>query len=882
LGVRLAGRLTGDADRLEVIDSRLRELGKLRATATFDVEYNGDQVHATELALKISSSRPVLSLQTVQPFTVKLATGETVAENAQRELVHIALEGMPVAWVRPFVPGFEVAGEEIKGEFVASMRTADKVWLRTASPLSVHGLAVSRAGQPLLPPSDISLQAEVENSRSETRIRLGDLSLATPAGDRIAVKGELTMTAGAAEPAISGQGEIEAYLPTLLASYVPVGPVTAQGSVAWSHLGDLIQVDRLEARVATPEGRLLFGLSSPQPFRVNPAHRQAVAVSGPSGEILRMKYGRMLLRQLTASSGGLDLDGELTEGELIVRTDGEKLHVALAAPLKLEKLAVGTGGRVWLKDLTIEIDPTVEYSERGATAKLAAMRVRTGAGDNLISVQAEAETGPDLAQPKIQGIASIDFLVSALNGQPFLAGEAMPRQGKLTGEAKFSSDHDLLAEGRLTLNGFLLTSTGEPFPVANMSFRAGFNERGEIALQVPLLIDRAGERSDLTLAATLRPAEKGRTIDVKITGEHFVVDDALLLARVFPGFSTRKPASESPDKASPPAKPAEAIQRPAPTAAGTASAPLTTATAAPAEPGWAGLAGQVAINVKSLVYGRNFEVTGLTGRATVGPLRIAAENITAKLGADGQLKLDAEAKCLAGGPLPYTTKLNLDLKEFELGPVFKALDPAKAPTIEGRFNVRCLAEGAGRTLVDSMERTQGAFTLQSRKGIFRGLQQEATTLSLAARLLGSFGEKVEVIASGADLAAELAKQLAEVHFDQLKVRLSRDQSLNTRLADFSLVSPVIRLQGQGEGLITYEAGKSLIDQPLQLPVYMGVMGPVEAKISKSKLPVLSDERDELGYLKLREPFTVTGTLAKPNAGQLYSQIRRSLIDSLLH
>jgi hypothetical protein len=63
---------------------------------------------------------------------------------------------------------------------------------------------------------------------------------------------------------------------------------------------------------------------------------------------------------------------------------------------------------------------------------------------------------------------------------------------------------------------------------------------------------------------------------------------------------------------------------------------------------------------------------------------------------------------------------------------------------------------------------------------------------------------------------------------------------------------------------------------------MGVMGPVETMISKSKLRVLSDERDELGYLKLREPFTVGGTLARPNAGQLYSQIRRSLIDSLLH
>ena len=880
--VRLAGRLTGDASRLEVADSRLRELGRLGATAAFDVEYNGSQVHATELALNISGRSPVLSLQTMQPFTVKLATGETVAEDAQRELVHVALDGMPVAWVRPFLPGFEVTGGEVKGEFIASMRTADKVWLRTTAPLTVRGLVVSRAGRPILPPSDISFQAEAENSRSETRVRLGGLSLTTPAGDRLEVKGELAMTAGAASPAISVQGEVDANLPTLLAAYAPVGPLIAHGSVALSRLGDLVQVDRLDARVATPEGRLLLGFSSPQSFRVNPARRQITAVSGKPGEVLRVKYGRTPLGQLKAFCGNLELSGELSEGELVVRTDGEKLQIAAAAPLRVDKLAAGVGGQAWFRDLTVEIDPAAEYSERGATARLAALRVRTSAGDNLISGQAEATIGPDFAQPKFQGTASFDLAVSALAGQPFLAGGAVPRQGKLTGEATFSSDHDLLAEGRLTLNGFLSAATGEPLPVANLSFRAGFNEKGEIALQVPLLIDRAGERSDLTLAATLRPAAKGRTIDVRITSEHFVVDDALLLARAFPSGPAGNPATDARGKEAPPAKPTEPVLRPAPAAASPPPAPLAAATAVPAEPEWAGLAGQVAINVKSLVCGRSFEVTGLTGRATISPLRITAENVTAKLGTEGQLKLDAETKFVAGGPLPYASKLNLDVKEFEVGPVFKAWDPSKAPTIEGRFNVRCQAEGAGRTLVDLIERTQGVFVMQSRKGIFRGLQQEATTLSLAARLLGSFGEKVEVIASGAELAQELANQLAEVRFDQLNVRMSRDKSLNTRLADFSLVSPVIRLQGQGEGLITYEAGKSLVDEPLQLPVYMGVMGPVETKISKSKLPVLSDERDELGYLKLREPFTVTGTLARPNAGQLYSQIRRSLIDSLLH
>ena len=878
--VRMAGRLTGEVDRLEVIDSRLREFGRLGVAAAFDVEFDGAHVHATELTLSISGPRPLLSLQTVQPFTVALATGETVAEDAQRELVHIALDGMPVAWIRPFLHGFEVTGKEINGEFVASMRTADKVWLRTTSPLTVRGLTVVRGGRLLLPSTDISLQAEVEHSRSETRLRLGGLNLATSTGDRLDVKGELAMKAGAPSPTISAEGELDAALPTLLAAWAPVGPVTAHGAFAVASLGKMVRVDRLDARVATPEGRLLLGLSSLQPFRVDPAHRRITAVAGSSGEIARMKYGRMSLSQLKSFWSGLELTGELVEGELVVRTDGEKLQVAAAAPMRVEKLAAGADGQIWLKDLAVEVDPAVENTERGATVRLAALRVRTSAGENLISGQAEALVEPDFAQPKFQGTASFDLLVSALAGQPFLAGAAAPQQGRLTGEAKFSSDHDLLAEGRLTLNGFVSPSTGEPLPVANLSFRTGFNEKGEIALQVPLLIDRAGERSDLTLAATLRPSATGRTIDVRITGEHFVVDDALLLVRAFFPLPAGDRPSGPRDQKSPPAKPAEGAPRAAPVAV--APAPPAVALSVPVEPAWAGLVGQVAINVRSMVYGRNFEVTGLTGRATINPLRIAAENVTAKLGADGQLKLDAETNFLSGGSLPYASKLNLDLREFEVGPIFKALDPSKPPTIEGRFNVRCQAEGAGRTLGDSIERTQGAFVMQSRKGIFRGLQQEATTFSLAARLLGSFGEKVEVMASGADLAAELAKQLAEVRFDQLNVRLSRDKSMNTRLADFSLVSPVIRLQGQGEGTITFEAGKSLVDQPLQLPVYMGVMGPVETKISKSKLPVLSDERDDLGYLKLREPFTVTGTLARPNAGQLYSQIRRSLIDSLLH
>jgi hypothetical protein len=68
---------------------------------------------------------------------------------------------------------------------------------------------------------------------------------------------------------------------------------------------------------------------------------------------------------------------------------------------------------------------------------------------------------------------------------------------------------------------------------------------------------------------------------------------------------------------------------------------------------------------------------------------------------------------------------------------------------------------------------------------------------------------------------------------------------------------------------------------MQVRLTMGVMGAVENKITRAKLPVLSGERDDLGYMKLREPIVIGGTLNKPNASQLYVMLTRSLLDLLL-
>jgi len=852
---RLAGRLSASCSRLEVVDARLRELDGLGATSSFDVDYDGNRIRVVDLLAKVSGRKPLLTLQSIQPFSLELSTHQLLAADPQKELMRVEIEGLPVPWLRPFLPpGLTVDGDELTGAFAVAVRD-QSIWLHTLTPLGVGRLAVASGGRVLLPASDLTLQADIEHSRQSTRVQLERLSLRTATGDALDAHGDFETRSGG----VAGRAAFEGRLPALLAAYAPVGPVQARGSAEFSQSANIVRIEQLALSVLTMEGRTMASVTTPEAFSVDTVSRQVTTASGRPGEVLHLQLNQFPLAMLQPWMGGLEVGGELADGGLSLSTRDGRLSLATASPWRLESLALGGGGRRWLQDLAAELQPSAEYSADGLKVSLASIRVRNAAGSSLFTGHADFSAGPNLAQPKLDGTAAFELALADLAGQPLLAGETLPGQGKLSGETKFSLDHDLLGEGRFTLNGLVSAANGEPLPVANLSFRAGVSEKGDIALQVPLLVDRAGERSDLTLAASLHPAPGGRTLEAKITGTHVVVDDLAALARVL-----AMPAAVGP-AAAPGAPPA------APAGIG---------------PAWAGLTGQATLDVKSLVYGRSAEITGLTGRVTLGPTRAIVDQVAGKVGADGQLKLGAEIRYAAGQPLPYTSKLDFNLQGFEVGPLFKVIAPDRPPTVEGRFDIKSQAEGAGATLADLLGRTRGDVALQSRKGTFRGLQQAANVsraagiIGSAARLFGNLGERVENLTSRVDVAAEVANMLAQVPYDQLNVRLSRDPSLNVKISDFTLVSPNVRLQGDGQ--ITYDAAKSLLGQPLQLRVNMGVMGQMESLLTKAKSSLLSGERDDLGYMKLKDPFAIGGTLGKPDPSQLYTLLGRSVLDMLLH
>ena len=282
-------------------------------------------------------------------------------------------------------------------------------------------------------------------------------------------------------------------------------------------------------------------------------------------------------------------------------------------------------------------------------------------------------------------------------------------------------------------------------------------------------------------------------------------------------------------------------------------------------------------------------MTGLTGLVNIARDRVSLEKLEAAFGEKSRLAAKGDLR-FSPGAQPYQLGGDYSLTEFDAGKLFKALEPGKAPTVEGTFTITGQLAGTGETLDRTIGRTRGRFELTSRQGIFRGLQRSSSKVSmtskaveLGASVLGSIlgsqkaTKAAEKVAGTAYFVDQLAQSIAELNYDQLNVRLVRDESLNMRLEDFSLVSPEIRLLGKGE--VTYAADKPLLEQPLSVSLSLAGRGKTEHLLNK--LHLTDGSRDELGYARITQPITVAGSLAKPDPSAFFTKIAASKLTDFL-
>ena len=862
LAASLQGGLTGEVSRLELLEPAWRAIGAVKVTAQFDLAEADGVARLNQLNLTLAGDQPVLELSAARAAEINFKERRLqVGGSTPGEALTLTLHGLPLAWVRPFVFAADVSGGMITGQ-LAITGESDRLLLRALQPLRIGQLNVVQAGQLLLAKADLALAFEAILTREELQAAVSSFTLQTAAGDTLSAQAKVTLPVEP-DPSVTIVTTYTADFPTLLAPWLPLGRVKAAGEADFTVAGQKIELRRLHAGVTDAAGLDLFKATALRPFVLDLATRRA-EVAGTIGpvELVRVALGRVPLSALPLTMPGAKLGGFVAAGDLVLAVDGEKLTVRAPAAFKLSDVSLAEQGQPALTGLQIEARPAFELTGKtGAKLQSGDITVRTTGGTLLLTAKGEAAQS---AAAGLQGALTFALEVPALAAQPMFAGTQAVSAGRASGEVRAALGPVNQIEARMTVNGLVTTVTNETLPVANLSFRAVARSDGKISVQAPLLLDRAGQRSDLGFTLDLTPSGRGFAVEGKLAGEHIELADALAVLGVF--LAPAAGAGEKPVVAAAPGK-----------------------VVADTTPAWSHFTGRLALDVKSVARGSDWAMTGLTGLVLIEPGDVTLQKLEAAFGEKGRLAAKARVGFTRGAQ-PYDLTGDFSLTEFDAGKLFKALEPAKPATVEGVFTVNGRFTGGGETLARTLERSHGTFDLTSRAGVFRGLQRTTNKISmtskaveLGASVLGSiFGsEKVtktaEKVAGQAYFVDQLAQSIGELPYDQLSVKLARDESLNVTMEDISLVSPEIRLIGRGT--VTYVADKPLLEQPLSAALTIAGRGKLEELFGKLRL--LNGAKDDLGYARTKETVTLGGTLLRPDPTAFFTRIATAKLGDML-
>jgi hypothetical protein len=570
---------------------------------------------------------------------------------------------------------------------------------------------------------------------------------------------------------------------------------------------------------------------------------------------------------IDAASGDFSADGQATlSASRLQRLRREWAGLGSVAA-KLDFAVERKGEALQLARLAATVNDA-----RGPVLKLAALQPVTYRLDT--GAVAYAQPGQDLVQLELDGL-SLAWAQPWL-GDTMLAGTIGPGEVRLKGAGgawsvetpralgfngvRYARGGRIVAEqlgGELglraavdgtawSLDRFDLTlrsAAAGAFDAIAVQATAAQDAAGSGRLALPLTLDHGGRRSQLTLAGEWTLTDRAKTVNARLTGDTVHLQDLGALAALVP--ESDAPAAATPtsgDKNRAKAKAAPA-------------APLLAAKDERAF--WAGVEGRVEVDFKRLVL-ESEELTGLQAVLVCNAQTLTLEKLTART---RSAPLDAKVAVTfdAAKSAPYGLRGSCTFPGFDLGAWLRAANPAEEPVLESVLDVAAKLEGQGANLAELLHGVRGDFTLKGGPGVLRIKDKRVEAASaLGGLVLGLLSKEKQkpVVAAG----AQLLEEMREFRFERIDLSLLRAEDLDLSIRMIDLRSAEKRLSGTG--MAKHAAGRTIDEYPLELEMRLAGKENFAAMLDEVKL--LDGTKDGLGYLVVREPFTVTGTVGEPN------------------
>ena len=604
----------------------------------------------------------------------------------------------------------------------------------------------------------------------------------------------------------------------------PLGRVGLAADFDLARLGASLRVARLETTLAGASP--VASVRALQSFEFNPATGE-LKVAVPSGDLVGISVAGLPLSWLGSLWPGLSVSGGDAHGEFVMRAEDGRLALRTKAPLAAEGVAVARNGSALAAGLGLSAFVLADYAPQGWQVQLAPFAVRS---DGIKMFTMDARFGR-LAGPgrAVKAAGSWSASLGPLLAVPAAADFRGLSGGEASGSFEASLDATREIRVKLLMRDLALSEGGGVLPSVESEMRADIDTGGRSTFSVPLRLDYGGRSAEFAFSGTVASDSRGALVDATLAGSRLAPEDVSALAFLAGGA----PAGPGQGGGGAPAR-----------------APL-----------WHGLRGRLALKLESVALGR-VELSAVRGTLRLESDSLSIEGGTATLDGGGAGRIEGRLDFRPKEAVPLLLKADVSVDGVDAAAFFRAMDPGRAPAIEGRFDVSShLTSGASR-IPDLPGMVQGSLRLSSKDGTFRALRtdiidqvrQAPSRLVDALDTVGSlFGKKPEKI--GQALVAT-ANGLSEIRYDQMSVEVERGTDMDLRITALTLIAPEARLTGTGR--VSHAEGVLIQDQPLSVDLNLSVRGATGRFLDTVGL--LAEGQDELGYTPLNQPIHLGGTL----------------------
>lgn len=882
--VSASGDLRGEVAKLDKVAPALAAIGAMRFRVNFDGGLANNIAQLNQLALEATGAdgRKFAEIASAQRVGYELETKRVTFADAKSELARINIQQLPLAWAQPVLTGMNVdSGDLSLALAVEAEPDGSRVRARALEPLALRNVTIRQGDKKLADRVTLTARPHIDYSATRVVGEIADLNISMPTGDALTGKLQADVTNLSTKPIIAFSSQTTAKIVEALKPYLPVntGPLSIT-SVSEGRLeGDILQLAKATTTVNREGGALLVAFETQQPLRVD-LKSTAIAPANPQTTAARIRFGEVPLAWAEPFVANSKLAGTFSGSvlEFTIRSLDD-LTVNTTEPLTLRGVTVALQGKPTLNN--VDVTANLTATKRGNTLAYELRRAEVKQGPALLAgLAVTGEANLAGAKPVISAKGNLEADIPALTQQPALANFATLRSGRLTSSFDANIADAIQAKANVSAKNLIAKADNRALGDLEVNLTANMKPDGSGTITAPLTLTNAARKSDLAIDGTFGKSTDQKTflLTGKIASNNLVVDDFEPLAGLAPKSETT--AATQPSAAPRPAPGTTPAPRPgATTPAPRPSTPPVagTPTATPGrdtEPFWKGVNGKVDLDLKRILYGKDYVISAVRGTAVITNTKLSLDGLEGRF-KENPFKVAGGVTFAPTQPKPYSLVASANVNDFDVGAFLRAASPNELPALETKATLTAQLNGNGGTLADLGKNAFGKFELTGTKGVARYLARKGAA-GTAVNVLTT-GLAILGAAKGSDTTmaiAEIARLLNEVHFDNVKMQIERAPDLTFKLTSMEVLSPIVRMTGTGA--VSSKSTDDLANAPMNVVLQLGAKGELAHLLNRvGMLAQLQTQAgvqartDEKGYALMTRTFTIGGTTAKPDSSSLW-------------